>query len=627
METETKRVGRENVFDWVSSPYLNHLFSVLRERAGNFWLCLFVVLLLDALANPYAGIVHDARLYALQALSHLHPGRYEKDLFFLFGSQDDFSLFSLIHAQAISLLGLKPGTFLLYLASRILLLSSFLSFFRNFSRDNFIALIVASLLAAGQLHYIIFDINEPFLTPRLAATALSLFCLSALLQGERVRSLLFLLAAGLLHPLVVLGPGAVILILWIWQKEWRLLGQLGGAVFSGLILLMLLKPEALASIDFFTPLDKEWQDIIFARSTYLFPLEWPADTWKTIAASLLLAAFSLKSLHRQQQECVVVVAFIAALGILCTFLAIYLVPWALLFQIQPWRSFWLLKIITPVLAIFWGGALWKSGEFTKRLAAVMVVVSVVLSGGASAFSLPWIVFGWLVSVLPARYDSLIGSNIQRGILCFSAALILAQPLLMVAESLPGMAGPFGVDGKVLSFVAILGPFFRILGIMAAGGFLAAGTRVPMMICIAATTLLMWKMPDPVDGYHRDLMVVERGIEEEIPLPEPVRQWKKYIPASSLIFSDGSIPVEAIWFDFDAGSYYSHTQGPGVLFDRRQAIEYTRRKHSIENVFHNILDEDLVAWCQQELVTFVVTKKNLHLEKKAEHEGMKLYSCN
>ena len=163
--------------------------------------------------------------------------------------------------------------------------------------------------------------------------------------------------------------------------------------------------------------------------------------------------------------------------------------------------------------------------------------------------------------------------------------------------------------------------------MAAGGFLAAGTRVPMMICIAATTLLMWKMPDPVDGYHRDLMVVERGIEEEIPLPEPVRQWKKYIPASSLIFSDGSIPVEAIWFDFDAGSYYSHTQGPGVLFDRRQAIEYTRRKHSIENVFHNILDEDLVAWCQQELVTFVVTKKNLHLEKKAEHEGMKLYSCN
>src|SRR5689334_23169132 len=43
--------------------------------------------------RPYSGMIHDARIYLVQGLSHLYPGAFADDLFFKFGSQDGFSIF------------------------------------------------------------------------------------------------------------------------------------------------------------------------------------------------------------------------------------------------------------------------------------------------------------------------------------------------------------------------------------------------------------------------------------------------------------------------------------------------------------------------------------------------------
>ncbi|MFX7949498.1 hypothetical protein ABTK52_19180, partial [Acinetobacter baumannii] len=73
--------------DWIPD-------AVLR-RAPVFQL-FAISALIWLLVRPYQGIVHDARLYGLQVLARVSPGAFHADLFLAYGSQDSFSIFSLI---------------------------------------------------------------------------------------------------------------------------------------------------------------------------------------------------------------------------------------------------------------------------------------------------------------------------------------------------------------------------------------------------------------------------------------------------------------------------------------------------------------------------------------------------
>lgn len=63
--------------------------------------------------HPYTGIRHDAVLYTVQALNFLHPQNYAGDVYFLFGSQDDYTLFSPLYAALIALIGLGSAALLI----------------------------------------------------------------------------------------------------------------------------------------------------------------------------------------------------------------------------------------------------------------------------------------------------------------------------------------------------------------------------------------------------------------------------------------------------------------------------------------------------------------------------------
>jgi hypothetical protein len=58
------------------------------------------------LTHRYFGIQHDGLFYAVQALARITPDAYAGDIFFAFGSQDDYSLFSRLYAALIRSLGL-----------------------------------------------------------------------------------------------------------------------------------------------------------------------------------------------------------------------------------------------------------------------------------------------------------------------------------------------------------------------------------------------------------------------------------------------------------------------------------------------------------------------------------------
>ena len=73
------------------------------------YVMLILAALLWLLSHPYQGIFHDGVIYALMAAHRLNAGDYAKELFFLFGSQDDYSAFSPVYAMLVRWLGHSAG--------------------------------------------------------------------------------------------------------------------------------------------------------------------------------------------------------------------------------------------------------------------------------------------------------------------------------------------------------------------------------------------------------------------------------------------------------------------------------------------------------------------------------------
>src|SRR6266446_6198378 len=73
-------------------------FSTMPEKPWALFVLLFCV---NTLAHPYAGITHDSRLYSVQVLNRVEEGTYAEDLFFRYGSQDEYSLFSRLAAPLV----------------------------------------------------------------------------------------------------------------------------------------------------------------------------------------------------------------------------------------------------------------------------------------------------------------------------------------------------------------------------------------------------------------------------------------------------------------------------------------------------------------------------------------------
>ena len=59
------------------------------SRDRRVWaMAVAAVVGLWAASHPYLGVVHDARIYVLQALREIAPDRFASELIFQYGAQD-----------------------------------------------------------------------------------------------------------------------------------------------------------------------------------------------------------------------------------------------------------------------------------------------------------------------------------------------------------------------------------------------------------------------------------------------------------------------------------------------------------------------------------------------------------
>ncbi|MCF8184885.1 MAG: hypothetical protein K9J43_07900 [Polynucleobacter sp.] len=110
---------------FVRAPSQNHLDASNRAPIGYVELFHiaslgFIVWLIN---HAYVGLdIHDAKLYAVLAAHWLEPTAYARDPFFLYGSQDAFSIFSPVYGTLVRWFGLGIAAQLIVISGAILLM-------------------------------------------------------------------------------------------------------------------------------------------------------------------------------------------------------------------------------------------------------------------------------------------------------------------------------------------------------------------------------------------------------------------------------------------------------------------------------------------------------------------------
>lgn len=311
-----------------------------------------VALVLNALFHPYLSLTHDSRLYALQSLNHLLNGSLNGDLYFQFSSQDSYSIFTRMLAPGVATLGLQQAYLLFFLAGKFFLFFALAQFLLKLIGNNWttiIACLALSIFSIPLLEDGTLAINEAFLTPRLYAISAALFGLQAYLSNRIGRSLLSLLAALLLHPIMAF-PAICIIVIDLIQRRLKIALTLLITVLT--LLATALLPPALISTLGLPELTPEWLQVVELRAPFNLISTWPASQWISVLAvfPLFPAAALLTSVNTRSRQFLFSALITTAAGLTASWIA-ESSSLALLLQGQFYRALWLYKLTGVVCAI------------------------------------------------------------------------------------------------------------------------------------------------------------------------------------------------------------------------------------------------------------------------------------
>ena len=309
-----------------------------RARREAAQILLFVAIWLAS--HPYLGIVHDARLYLVQALHAIDPVPFAGDLYFAYGSQNSFTIFSILYRPAVKAFGpaLAHGLFA-YAGQAIWLAALIYLTRRMFSGSAAVLAAIGVILlnpyyGSGQL----FSYGEPFATPRIFAEASVMLALALYVEGRSILALGCAFAGCAIHPLMAL-PGIAVLALLMAARDRRLWLVYSIAPVPVLIL-------AAGQIEpfhrLFLTFDAAWFETVWQRCSFAFPSRWDWHAIVTIVppAAVLFIARQLAS--PDEWRLYRVIGVVALTGCAIAFVSGDLGRNVLFVNLQLWRGLWLL---------------------------------------------------------------------------------------------------------------------------------------------------------------------------------------------------------------------------------------------------------------------------------------------
>lgn len=376
--------------------------------------------------HGYHGISHDGLFYAVQALFHLDPGSFRQDLFFLFGSQDDFTLFGRVYAILIAWFGLNRATVGLLLAAQAFWIVGAVAVIRQIYKDElqWSALV---LLIALPSHYgseRVFSYAESVLTARLLAEAFSLAGIALAMAGRTGLSLALCALAALFHPIMAL-PAIAFAIL----SRLRF-GAAVALVLSSLILLgvMVSVPTS------YLPgrlgiMDDVWYALAVEHSPFSFIDQWTAMEYGEILLLVTVLGYAALRAPEPLRG--------AARTVLLITTALLTAAWvgtvthhAILIQAQFWRVLWLTKIFAILVAVWLFAQYWGRSRYHKLVLAGLAVTA----------------------LAPRVISALVAAEMSIGLIVVA---VVGIHLIWVLLLVPVLPGGWLVEGKKWQLLALV----------------------------------------------------------------------------------------------------------------------------------------------------------------------------
>ena len=527
---------------------------------GFAWCALIIATFI--LAHPYAGIVHDNVLYFAQAFLRLNPDIYRGDVFFQWGSQDRYTLFSPIYAWLILHFGLNTATVTLLLLSQALFLAASFALVRvlipSGLRGFAMVFIVSSIGLYGG--HLLFRMAEPFVTPRAFVEGATLFAIVLLVCGRRGWALTLLAMAALLHPLIALA-GMVYCWLYLVLEDRRWLWLIAVGIVPAVAGLAGIAPFT----QLFQSFDEKWLAILTSDNANIFVTLWTHYDWGMLVfdgAVLVIAMHFAEGVSRHAFKTALLTA-VATLT--ATFIFSDLLHNVLLASIQPWRALWIVHWMAAASLAFVTMRLWSAGP-VARLIAGLLVFGFVTRGLTTSFAAS------ILAVLLFHYRHRISINIRIATVALCALAAGAFTNWAVIALRVYQVAPVDSVTPITDFVirALSKPLPLLVFATAVAWFgLRRQHRSRVTAFVAAAFVLLsvtvWDQRMPFMAY----------IDSTAPGSHP---FSRIVAPHQQVFWHGN--ATAPWIMMQRRSYYSDMQTAGQVFNRDMTMELARRREAI-----------------------------------------------
>lgn len=534
---------------------------------------------------------HDARIYSILALHWLTPEAYARDPFFMFGSQDSYSLFSPLYGYLIQRLGMTVAAAVVFLVGGLIWCCAAMALAWGLGLSRWVAAMSIFATVTLCLNYspngATFLLNEGFATARSIALPLSGLALAICLHRRTWVASLLAFAATLLHPLIGIWALAVTL-LWplSWRRRW-LLCMLACTFLMGLML---------AEIGPFARFDAEWGHLLRTHTWDVFVAE--HFRWREYGLQLLLLL--VVGFHTRQTQAGHLYWLVALVGLTSLSFSIFaswLWPSMLVIQAQLWRGMWLavylmpfalchlLMLLVPILRPVKGNTPWA-------LMAVLAVVFMfkdqllymLLLWCAGILLVHWGVCTTCLLDARARIKALIASRwlplLTMGLLFLAIPSVLVELDLLDGTVPVALSMPPQLAGLLLHGGAGLG--FALL----AWGIVRYGSRWGVSAGLALLLIMLfmhWDMRNARD----------RAWEQHAAFGRNDRM-SALIKPGDVVLWDGRMPLQA-WYELRTAHYASPIQAIGIVFSREKTYELLARVARVRAAYIHEQGEAVVSY--------------------------------
>jgi hypothetical protein len=515
---------------------------------------LIMAIALWVIRRFYDGIRHDGMFYAGQTMVRLGDSNIAQDIFFRYGSQDQFTIYSLVNAFLVREFGWVAASMGSVLVSQITFMVSAVLLLLEFAPLPLVALgIGVCAISPFYGPYDIFSIGEPFTTSRSLAEPMLLFAVLAMLKGRNVISLVLMALASVMHPLLA-APVWCLLYAHAWSlypARRRLL-----MVLVAVLLLIVIIAAVMQPAFFFTFYDDEWWGVVVAHTGQVSMRSWDYRGWSLAVFDLGVPLLVARTITGFNQQFLRQLSLIFALGVLITAWGADVFHSVFLTEIQIWRAEALSHLLAAGLFPFLLWQLRRNG-ITTLIGALFVLLGFEFNSNSNAgyAVIAGVILLGLGNRVPKPTTSMKALVAGFALIAIVAGLINQLDIIRYyAEHVQNFTLGFLVHNTASSW--LVGAAFILGAAMLASRM--PRTAIGFSVVVLAAMCSMWDARTPFQRY------MENNIGQGSPVADIIP------PGKTVLWGDDLRPI---WFITDRASYYSTNQAAGLVFRRATAVSY------------------------------------------------------